>query len=349
MEIGKLTNEELRELVFAHLPEISDRTMIGASIGADCAWIDLGKQILVSSSDPITAGGMQSGTLAIHVSCNDIASTGVRPIGILIVLLAPANSTKDDIVRIVDQASTAAKELGVDIVGGHTEVTDAVNTFVVTSTAFGIINSESPYIPGKACSGDKLLMTKTAAIEGTWIIAMNHPDRIAGKVSDNLIKDARSFIKDISVVNEGELSGALSVGNVSDHPDIWDGSRSDANNRSAAVNLMHDATEGGILGAAYEMAEYSGIGLKLYQDAIPIHPATREICQALSVNPLRLISSGSLLISTPHPDLVVDTLRTHNILCTEIGEFTDREFSLIDADEHAMLFDPPSRDQVYKL
>ncbi|MBN1891480.1 MAG: AIR synthase family protein [Clostridiales bacterium] len=349
MEIGKLTNEELRELVFAHLPKLSERTMIGANIGADCAWIDLGEQILVSSSDPITAGGMQSGTLAIHVSCNDIASTGVRPIGILIVLLAPADATKDDIVRIVEQAATAAGDLGVDIVGGHTEVTDAVNTFVVTSTAFGIISSKSPFIPGKARPGDKLLMTKTAAIEGTWIIAMNHTDRISGEIPGELIEEARSFIKDISVVEEGDLSGKLKVSNDSDHQSGKNGTYSKSESSSTAVNLMHDSTEGGILGAAYEMAEYSGIGLNIYRDAIPVHPATREICRVLSIDPLRLISSGTLLISTPYPDLVVNKLRAHNILCTEIGEFTDREFSLIDADGRKMPFDPPGRDQVYKL
>lgn len=346
MEIGKLTNEELRELVFAHLPALSERTMIGANIGADCAWINLGEQILVSSSDPITAGGMQSGTLAIHVSCNDIAASGIRPIGILIVLLAPVNATKEDIVQIVDQASAAARELGVDIVGGHTEVTAAVNNFVVTSTAFGIISVKSPFITGKALPGDKLLMTKTAAIEGTWIIAMNHANRLDGKISEELMEQARSFIRNISVVKEGALLGTL----ISD-----DGSPIDLQNGGmtnygrTAVNLMHDSTEGGILGAAYEMAEYSGLGITLYPDSIPVHPATREICDALSIDPLRLISSGSLLISTPDPVRVEDALSAIGVPCTMIGEFTTEGFSIIRTDGSACDFDPPSRDQVYKL
>ncbi len=336
MKIGKLTNEELRELVFAHLPQLSDRTMIGANIGADCAWIDLEDRILVASSDPITAGGMQSGTLAIHVSCNDIAASGITPIGILVVLLAPVNATQDDIVKIVKQTSEAAQELGVDIVGGHTEITGAVNSFVVTSTAFGVIDRKNPFIPGKALPGDKLLMTKTAAIEGTWIISMNHADQITGSVSEETIENARGFLLNISVVREGSVLGKLTL-------------RENNETQRSAVNLMHDATEGGILGAAYEMAEYSGIGLTVYPERIPIHPATREICNSLSIDPLRLISSGSLLIATPYPDIVIRSLSENGIPCAQIGEFTKSGYFGLNEDNNKFPLDPPNRDQVYKL
>ena len=349
MEIGKLTNEELRELVFAHLPQLSDRTIIGANIGADCAWINIGDQILVASSDPITAGGMQSGTLAIHVSCNDIAASGIQPIGILVVLLAPADATKEDIVFIVEQASSAAQELGVDIVGGHTEITEAVNTYVVTSTAFGLISRKSPFIPGKACRGDKLLMTKTAAIEGTWIIAMNHTDLISGQIPSEFIDQARSFIGNISVVPEGSLLGKLTVSRDAGFQPEESGYELDAEKFITAVNLMHDSTEGGILGAAYEMAEFSGIGLTVHPDMIPVHPATQSICDALSIDPLRLISSGSLLISTPYPELVIRELSARQISCNQIGEFTESGFLMIGSDGRSVILDPPSRDQVYKL
>jgi len=346
VDIGKLTNEELREIVFSNLPKLSDRTMIGANIGSDCAWIDLGEQILVSSSDPITAGGKQSGTLAVHVSCNDISASGIRPIGILIVLLAPAGTEKHDIESIVCQASVAAETLGVDIVGGHTEVTESVRSFVVTSTAFGIIPKSEPFVPGKARPGDRLLMTKTAAIEGTWIIAMNHSDKLNGLVSDPVIQEARSLIHKISVVEEGALLGKFLA------PENESGAAREENTlirRKTAVTLMHDATEGGILGAAYEMAEYSGIGLHVYPDRIPLHPATLEMCSALKIDPLRLISSGSLLISTPYDTYVRNLLISEGIPCEIIGEFTESDFSLIDSSGNISKYDPPSKDHVYKL
>ena len=90
MNAGKLTNEQLTNLVLSKLPPLSSNTLVGANIGADCAWINMGDRLMVISSDPITAGGMQSGTLTVHVSCNDIAACGVRPSGILIDIVAPS-------------------------------------------------------------------------------------------------------------------------------------------------------------------------------------------------------------------------------------------------------------------
>ena len=108
MRIGKLTDEQLESLVLSRLPQLSSKTLSGAGIGADCAWLKTGENLLVTSSDPITAGGSESGTLAIHVSCNDIAACGVQPTGILIVIIAPPSATEEEIVSIVDQASREA-------------------------------------------------------------------------------------------------------------------------------------------------------------------------------------------------------------------------------------------------
>lgn len=340
MDNGKLTNQELKDIVFSRLPKLSDRTVLGASIGADCAYVSLGRQMLVASTDPITAGGMQSGTLAVHVSCNDIVTSGVRPVGILIVILVPSGSSKEDIIRIVDQASSAAEGLDVDIIGGHTEITDSVRSLVVTTTAFGVINEDTPRILGKACPGDTLLMTKTAAIEGSWIIAKNHRDKLSGHVSKEDIERAGDFISKISVVRDGILAaGCISTEN----PEI-SGKRKDS-----VVHLMHDSTEGGILGAAYEMAEFSAIGLTVDIFSIPVDKATEAICKTLSVDPLRLISSGSLLIATPDPEQIIRVLADNYIQCTKIGQFSETGMFLRDAGGNCSSFDPPSRDLIYDL
>ena len=209
MRIGKLTDEQLESLVLSRLPQLSSKTLSGAGIGADCAWLKTGENLLVTSSDPITAGGSESGTLAIHVSCNDIAACGVAPTGILIVIIAPPSATEEEIVSIVDQASREAGKLGVDIVGGHTEVSDCVNRFVVISTAFGVVEKGSPVPLGHAKPGDKLLITKTAAIEGSFIAANEHSDKLEGKVAPEFIEEAKTYSQLISVVKEGTILGSL--------------------------------------------------------------------------------------------------------------------------------------------
>lgn len=340
MKTGKLTNEQLQELVLNRLPKISPSTLVGASIGADCAWLNLGDKILVSSSDPITAGGKQSGTLAIHVSCNDIASCGIRPSGILFVIIAPPSANEEDITSIVDQASREASKLGVDIVGGHTEVNDTVKDFVVITTAFGIIDKSHPVPFGKAKVGDKLILTKTCGIEGSYIASMEHRSKLQGKVSEDLINEASSYNQLISVVNEGEIAGGIINSDfLKDERGFY----------YSSVNLMHDVTEGGVYGASYEMAHFSGIGITLDEAKIPVSEATSKICEVLGLDPYRLISSGSLLMATSEADRVLKKLTDKGIEATVIGEFTEGSYKLKTKSGEVIDLEPPTSDEIYKL
>jgi len=340
MKTGKLTNEQLQKIVLSKLPALSSNTLVGAGIGADCSWLKTEDGMMVTSSDPITAGGMQSGTLAVHVSCNDIAACGVRPTGILIVIIAPTYATEEDLQEIVNQACAESTKLGVDIVGGHTEVSDSVNTFVVISTAFGMIAKDHPVIHGKAMPGDKLIITKSCGIEGSYIAAKEHKDKLEGKVAESLIAEAATYNSLISVVPEGAIAGSLAASN---------GEINEKGYARSAINLMHDITEGGVYGAAYEMAHFSGIGVKVDERLVPMSEATASICKAMDLNPYRLISSGSLLIATPEGNRVVEALDKEGIKATIIGEFIESGFINIDSSGNTNELEPPMPDEVYKM
>ena len=342
MRIGKLTDEQLESLVLSRLPQLSSKTLSGAGIGADCAWLKTGENLLVTSSDPITAGGSESGTLAIHVSCNDIAACGVAPTGILIVIIAPPSATEEEIVSIVDQASREAGKLGVDIVGGHTEVSDCVNRFVVISTAFGVVEKGSPVPLGHAKPGDKLLITKTAAIEGSFIAANEHSDKLEGKVAPEFIEEAKTYSQLISVVKEGTILGSLASETSSLTFEGFPRS---------CVNLMHDVTEGGVEGAAFEMADFSKVGVTLDKRLVPLTDCSKAICDALELDPYRLISSGALMIASSEPDRVIKALAEEGIRATVIGEFTELGggAKTIGLDGEIRQMPAPSADEIYKL
>ena len=297
---------------------------------------------MVTSSDPITAGGTESGTLAIHVSCNDIAACGVRPSGILIVIIAPPSVTEEDIKMTVDQASREAQALGVDIVGGHTEVSDAVNKMIVVSTAFGLVRKGGSVPLGKAMPGDSLIMTKTAGIEGSFIAANEHRDKLTGKVSEEDIQEALSYKSLISVVKEGSACGSLIARNVKYREDGF---------ALSAVNLMHDVTEGGVFGAAFEMADFSNTGVVIDKRLVPFTGATTAICDALGLDPFRLISSGSLMIATPEPDRVIEELKVQGVPAAVVGRFTDRSEGafFIENDGSYVKLSPPGADEIYSI
>lgn len=75
------------------------------------------------STDPITASVSDIGRLSIHISCNDIASNGVQPVGIMLAVMLPVGTTEEDIETIMKQAAAAAELMEVEIIGGHTEIT----------------------------------------------------------------------------------------------------------------------------------------------------------------------------------------------------------------------------------
>ena len=131
------------------------------------------------STDPITAAINDIGRLCIHISCNDIASNGIQPVGILLAVLLPVGTTEEQIAEMMKQAGEASAELGVEIIGGHTEITDAVKQPVITSTAIGRGPKGGSQSADDIVPGDFLLITKKAGIEGTGVIARDKADELA--------------------------------------------------------------------------------------------------------------------------------------------------------------------------
>lgn len=325
MKIGKLSHEELQQLVLDRLPHQAGTVLHGPGIGLDCAAVRFSDGHVVLTSDPITGAAADIGRLAIHISCNDIAACGIRPSVLMMVLIAPPDCLADDIRRIVDQAAAAAQQLNVSIVGGHTEVSDAVSRFVMITTAIGFTYGDQIIQAGGGQAGDTLLMTKTAGLEGTAILARDQHKRLSPVFSQAELDEAAAMLDAISVIEEGTVGGGLNV------------------------HAMHDATEGGILGACWEVAEAGGLGCIVSPDIIPLEPLTRRICATLDIDPFRLIASGSLILATDRPDAVITELAHKGILCTAIGHLTAdprRLVRLPDGTTADLL--PPGPDELYK-
>lgn len=324
MKIGKLSHSELQQLVLSRLPQAAGTVLAGPGIGLDCAAVRFSDGQVILTSDPITGAAADIGRLAVHISCNDIAACGIRPSVLMMVLLAPPSCEPDDIRQIIDQAAEAARKINVSIVGGHTEISDAVSRFVVITTAIGFTYGDSIIQSGSGRAGDTLLMTKTAGLEGTAILAADQADKLASHLSPDELARARSLLGKISVIEEGTCG------------------------RRFNVHAMHDATEGGILGACWEMAEACGLGLVVDSAKIPIDPLTERICQALDLEPLRLVSSGSLILATSQPDDLIQELARKGVLCTAIGRLTAEPDRVLLTGDGPRDLEPPGSDELYK-
>lgn len=324
MKVGKLNWDDLKEIIDGSRKVRRDDVRIRSGVGEDCSVVEFGSHECILSTDPITGADANSGKLAVHINCNDIASCGVEPIGILVTILAPENTSLDEIKEVMKEIGEETQKLNVEILGGHTEITRAVNKMVISCTVIGKAPKGKAVATSGAKEGDDIIVTKQLCLEGTSIIVNDYKNRIKDILTEEEIEEAQNYTNYLSVVNEGIISGNF------------------------GVNSMHDITEGGVLGALWEVAEASNMGFKVYKEKMPISSITQRICRECSIDPLRFISSGSMLITTKNGNELIEILKKEGIKATIIGKIIKGKGILVDKNIEKEV-EPPERDELFVL
>jgi hydrogenase expression/formation protein HypE len=297
---GKIPIDILKELVFKNLGAKRREVVLGPSAGIDGAVVEVGDRSLVVSMDPITGALERIGWLAVNVNANDVATFGVEPAFLLSCILLPENSDRKTVETITKQMNTAANTLRIAIIGGHCEVTPGLTNPVVTGCMIGTTEKGNYVTAGGAKAGDKIILTKSAAIEGTAILASDRQSQLEETLKPSLIANAKKFYEEISVVEDAMTAF-----------------------KTGGVHAMHDPTEGGVAGGIHEMADASHLGVQIREEKISVRPETAAICEFFQIDPLQLIASGSLLIASKpeHAQEVMTALDKITIESAIIGDF----------------------------
>ncbi|MFW6306643.1 MAG: AIR synthase family protein [Bacillota bacterium] len=325
MQIGKIPGDKLEEIILNKTGYRRDDVLLHAALGEDSAVVDLGDSLLVISSDPITGANNDSGYIAVHVACNDLAAAGAEPVGIQVILLLPEEMKESDIAKLMDEISTTATEINVEVLGGHTEILSSVNKAIICITAVGKAPKNMYVTSSGAVPGNDLIVTKGVGIEGTYILANDHRDMLLENgVPQDIILKAVDFRNKLSVIKEGQIAACL------------------------GASAMHDITEGGLYGALDELSKASGVGFCIDQDKVPILNETRIISEVFSIDPLGLISSGSMLITSADGESLVEKLKEEDIFAVKIGNITTGEKSIIHKGEK-IAFQWTNKDELWRL
>lgn len=324
LPLGKIPIETLNSTVLSLTGAASDRLVTPPKAGLDFAAIKLAQGFMVVSSDPVTGVSRDVGHYAVMVSANDVATSGNRPQFAESVVLLPEGSTPKDVKSLAKQVHEAAKEAGIAIVGGHTEVTPGLKRPVVVATVFSFVDSF--VTSGDALEGDVIMMTKTAGLEGTAELAKEAGVAPAG-LAASVLRRAQGLISQISVTEEAVAAF-----------------------RTGRVHAMHDCTEGGVLGAVFEMSLASGLGFVLNEAEIPVAPETKEICDRLSIDPIRLIGSGSLLLAVER-GAEADVEGALRPICsvTRIGQFRSGRRVMIGKDGRSRSVSKAPEDELWRV
>ena len=271
---GKLPPEILRDF-FAALPRSDPSLIAGPGIGVDVSVIDNGgPDLLVAKTDPITFAADKPGHYLLAVNGNDLATVGADPRWLLTTVLLPKGSEEGTVRGLLAELRDACEHHGVDLAGGHTEVTIGIDRPILVGMLLGTVPRDR-LIHAPAQPGDAILLAGGIAIEGTAILATEHASELRERgVASEVIAEAAGWLDDpgISVVPAAHIL-----------------------REAPGVRCMHDPTEGGLATALREMAECSGVGLRVDHNQIDVLPACKTICEALELNPVGLLASGALL------------------------------------------------------
>ena len=329
--LGKLPPDYLEKLI-DQLGARDDDLVLGPGLGLDCSVIDVGPKYLVLKSDPITFADDKIGWYLVHINANDIATTGARPRWLMLTLLLPEQSTTPEYLdNIARQITKACAEIGVVVIGGHTEITRGLDFSILAGTMIGEVSKEKLITPRGIQSGDHILLTKGVPIEATALLAREAPKLLSRTMSATEIAEASAYLTDpgISVLKDSQI--AL---------------------RSGGVTAMHDPTEGGLSAALWEMAQAGQCQLVINPDHVHIPAIARKVCDSLDLDPLAAISSGALLLTAPPAESqeIIRTLADNGIACSDIGHVEAGEPMVWkQMPTTRMILARPDRDEITKV
>jgi len=333
MEEGKLSWELLKTIVTKSGSEAIG-VIQGPKAGCDVAVFDFheakkraqefynsNKEVLVVyKTDPITFPTPDQGRYAVIVNSNDIVTSGALPYAFNATIILPTNSSTDTLMKIQDGIDKECRKNNIAILGGHTEISSSVNTPIVSGAMIGFVPKDF-YVPRKINVGDVMVCVGWCAKEGVGIIASEGFEKLAENIDKKKLDALKLLGEDISVINI-----ALEI------------------NKKIKPGLMHDATEGGILGACYETIEVENFGLTLSSEEFPLTSETRELFKFLQVDPLKVISSGTLLIVTSEEKANLLTEESsQKIPIRIIGRIVDKNEGIT---LDGKLVDPPKADAI---
>lgn len=309
--LGKIDRDVFDGTIRQRLGHSDPAVLIGPQHGVDSAILDLGEEVIAITTDPFfivpAYGWQRAGWFAVHILASDVSTSGLAPRFLSVDLNLPPSMSNEDLEEMWSAVHDACEALKVSIVTGHTGRYEGCSFPMVGGATMLARGPHDKYVSTTmARPGDIVLVTKGPAIEATALMAVTFPSLVEERVGSELADAAQELFWKMTTVEDAMTAVSVGV-------------------RDRGVTAMHDATEGGILGGLCEIAEASGVGMKIDESAIPVPPEIQAVCDAFDMGTLASISEGTLLLTaTPSkaPD-VLAALRDRGIEAAAIGECVD--------------------------
>jgi len=316
-EIGKISAQIFEELIYPRLGAKNKSVLVGPMQGTDCGIVEIGDKAVALTTDPVFIvpeyGWEEAAWFALHILLSDAVTSGLKPTYLSIDLNLPMDMTKKQLEIVWEIMHQECKKYGVSVVCGHTARYENCHYPMVGGATVICVGEKTEYVTPKCIkAGDKIIITKGPAIEATGILATMFPKIIEKEFGVDFVKKVKKVFYKMSVVDDALTAVSIGV-------------------REDGVTAMHDATECGIWGALHELAEVSGVGVRVEKEKIVIEDCVEEICRFFDIYPYASISEGTLIIACKEnkANQIVKALSQKDISSSVVGEFTRPELGMI--------------------
>ncbi|MBK6263915.1 AIR synthase [Marivirga sp. S37H4] len=312
--LGKIDHHLFEEIIHKNCGSPRAEVSVGAQFGVDVSVVDLpGGMVMAATSDPLSLipslGLEESAWLSVHLMANDMATTGFAPMYAQFVLNLPATFSKADFEVYWNYIHVFCADMGTAITGGHTGFIEGQNSTIAGGGTFSTIAPKSQILTSiLARPGNTILVTKQCATSSAAILAMSFPETVKNKLGNESFQKASELFYETSSLKEA----LVAVGTEHQHTDI---------------TAMHDVTEGGVLGAIYEMASASGCGALIHNNKLPMGHTQNEVCSFFELDPRHCVGAGSMIITCEKgtDSAVIARLKKEGIACSAVGEIQEKE------------------------
>jgi hydrogenase expression/formation protein HypE len=311
---GKVTPEMFERVILRRLGADDRDVLVGPQHGVDVGVVRVAPGVVMAvSSDPVFIvpqyGWDRAAWFAVHILASDTSVSGLSLRWMAVDLNLPPETTDEDLTAIWEAFSRTCDELGLAVVTGHTARYDGCNWPMVGGAVCAALGPEDAYVTSTMAQvGDRIVVTKGAAIEATALFAATFPDRLREGVGEELWRLADALFEKMTVVPEARVAARYGL-------------------RDRGVTSMHDATEGGVLAGLTEVAAASGVGMRVELEAVPVRPEVRAVCDHVGIDPYSSISEGTLIatVRPRHADGFLAALAEQGIEAAVVGDVTDPE------------------------
>lgn len=326
MKLGKVSEAILKRSILKQIHIKRDEVLCGAGAGHDCAVLNAAPdEVTCLSTETVEGGFGEPGTRAVLRTLNNLAASGAVPVAVLLNILVPERYSEAKLKKIMAQAEAVCAGYQVQIAGGHTSVSAHVTVPVVTVTAVGRQKTGKVVASSNVKPGMDIVITKWVGLEGTVLLAKEKEEELQTRYAAPFIEKAKKL--DVYLPIQSEAAVAVRSG----------------------VDAMHDASEGGIFGALWSMAEASGVGLEIDAKKIPIRQETVEVCEFFGANPYELHAGGSMILATEDGNGLVAELEKDGIKATVVGKATAGNDRVLWNEDETRFLEPPKTDELYRF